>query len=383
MSLRTTLKSLIYRPEGTTGLRERLANSRAKITSAQKPDPVLDVIEEGRRLLQASRAAYAIADVGIDPNPEKTSTQDAAWEHFRGPLLQTVPATPQGCVEMARYAIEFQDFQGVDLDTELLAILGLIARSPLLATADFGTDRHIAELASKFCTAYREHAEVDRAVMAGELSEAEWNGPYDAVVAQAKELAAATPTTLAGVALKCLGPVGIQAWQFGANDDPAELDQYERIAAEVQAAILGGTHTPILPGASSQSRLSPTRQWAVEQAAKVSLTGLDILQLHNLYGLFSDAADRWSAAACVPWAHQNPESPFHTLTAGGETVEREEQRAAEIRNRIVAEIRTKEPTGSLEHGWRLAILIRHELLCEGSLRHAPELRAEITKAWGG
>lgn len=132
MSLRTTLKSLIYRPEGTIGLRERLANSRAKITSAQKPDPVLDVIEEGRRLLQASRAAYAVADDGLDPNPEKGRAQDAAWEHFRGPLLQTVPATPQGCIELARYAIEFQDFQGVDLDAELLAILGLIARSPLL-----------------------------------------------------------------------------------------------------------------------------------------------------------------------------------------------------------------------------------------------------------
>lgn len=123
----------LIRPTATkTSLRHRLDSGRAKVVPFKRTDPVFAVIEMGRQLLRASRDAHAIPDVGLDPNPAKTRTQDAVWTHFRGPLLRTVPTTAAGCADLARYAAEFHDFQGVDLDEELLAILGLIARSPLL-----------------------------------------------------------------------------------------------------------------------------------------------------------------------------------------------------------------------------------------------------------
>ncbi|MCJ2073394.1 hypothetical protein MKK75_32200 [Methylobacterium sp. J-030] len=41
------------------------------------------------------------------------------------------------------------------------------------------------------------------------------------------------------------------------------------------------------------------------------------------------------------------------------------------------------PRTDRERDRRLEALVRHELLCGGSLHHAPELRTEIAKAWGG
>ena len=99
---------------------------------APQPDPVSAVIAEGRRLLQASRDAYAIPDIGFDPDPAREEAQDAVWAHFRGPLLQTVPTTARGCAELARFVAEFREFQDVDLGDEVMPILALIARSPLL-----------------------------------------------------------------------------------------------------------------------------------------------------------------------------------------------------------------------------------------------------------
>ncbi|SDO59797.1 hypothetical protein SAMN05216360_12927 [Methylobacterium phyllostachyos] len=227
---------------------------------------------------------------------------------------------------------------------------------------------------------------------------AEANDTFDAIGAELERISKAiwrTPArTPLGLAVKARATL-VMVFVSGQYERDSHLGEGEDLTEQATRALIEaccmlagvdwkgqplgedaaeGPPRPVVP---------PVRAWAIEQAAKVNLSGLDILQLHNLYGLFAGAADTWSAATCVPWARQSPESPFHTLTAGGETVEREEQRAAEVRDRIVAEIRTKIPTGSLEHGWRLEILIRHEMLCEGSLQHAPDLRAEIAKAWGG
>jgi hypothetical protein len=43
-----------------------------------------------------------------------------------------VPTTARGCADLAQYAGEFREFQGVELGDELAAILANIARSPML-----------------------------------------------------------------------------------------------------------------------------------------------------------------------------------------------------------------------------------------------------------
>lgn len=132
MSSSNTLVELARPDVPSASLRGRLDAGRSKVVAFKRQDPATAVIEKGRRLLQASRDAYAIPDLGLDPHPAKVCAQDAVWAHFRGPLAQTVPTTAKGCAELARYVIEFHDFQEVDLGDELMPILGLIARSPLL-----------------------------------------------------------------------------------------------------------------------------------------------------------------------------------------------------------------------------------------------------------
>ncbi|WP_342111767.1 hypothetical protein [Methylobacterium sp. SI9] len=132
----------------------------------------------------------------------------------------------------------------------------------------------------------------------------------------------------------------------------------------------------------SRPALSRDRAWAVAQASAVDLSALTILQLHNLYVRFSSVADIWCATSSLPWASDKSANPFRDLNAAGHIAEREEERASEIRSRLVAEIRARVPAGDFERNWRLETLIQYELLCEASLQHAPELRAEINKAWG-
>jgi hypothetical protein len=125
------LSNLFRRDTAASRLRERAAELQARIPAKIQPDPVLLVVEEGRRLLAASREAFRLPDVGLDPHPDREAAQDAVWAHFRGALSSTVPTTAHGCSELARYAGEFREFQGVELGDELAAILANIARSPM------------------------------------------------------------------------------------------------------------------------------------------------------------------------------------------------------------------------------------------------------------
>lgn len=131
MPFATSLKKLIRRDTAASSLRERAAELQARIPAGAQPDPVLAAVEEGRRLLAASREALRLPDIGLDPHPDREAAQDAVWAHFRGPISSTVPTTARGCAELARYAGEFREFQGVELGDELAAILANIARSPM------------------------------------------------------------------------------------------------------------------------------------------------------------------------------------------------------------------------------------------------------------
>ncbi|MCJ2054752.1 hypothetical protein [Methylobacterium sp. J-070] len=137
------------------------------------------------------------------------------------------------------------------------------------------------------------------------------------------------------------------------------------------------------PAAPSQSKYEADCAWAKAQAAAVDLSGLTLLQLHNLFGCYAAAADTWLTSSDEPWLQQDPDSPWRDPNAAGRLVDREQNRAAWIRERVVDELRSRKPATDAERDYRLQTLIRNEIMCEGNLRHAPDLRAEIANAWGG
>ena len=95
------------------------------------PDPILPVIEEGRRLLAVCRAEYAIPDPGTEPRQERLDAHSATFAHWRGPLRQTVPTSARGCTELARYVSEFQAIHELADEDDLLPLFASIARSPV------------------------------------------------------------------------------------------------------------------------------------------------------------------------------------------------------------------------------------------------------------
>ena len=101
-----------------------------------RPDPVFALIEEACRLTAEHRRLNAAAARLPDSDPAwgaEHEAHDAMWEHVRGVLLKTVPATAAGCVALARFASEFTKDQGVPLEYESNdPVLDLIARSPAL-----------------------------------------------------------------------------------------------------------------------------------------------------------------------------------------------------------------------------------------------------------
>lgn len=115
----------------------------------------------------------------------------------------------------------------------------------------------------------------------------------------------------------------------------------------------------------------------------MDLSGLSMLQLANLFESFIAAADEWLSLGAEPWLEQDGKSPYRAPNPAGRIVDREQDRAAEIRTRIVEEMRNRAPATDSERDRRLEALIRYELLCECTLSHSPELRAKIAKAWGG
>lgn len=133
---------------------------------------------------------------------------------------------------------------------------------------------------------------------------------------------------------------------------------------------------------STRGTLTTDREWAVTQAAAIDLSSLTILELNSLYDRFAGVADGWLAVSSQPWARASADGQCHVSTAGGRIVDREQDRAGEIRNRIAEEMRLRAPADDLERNMRLETLIQFELLCEISLKHNPELRAEIAQAWG-
>ena len=356
-----------------------------------EPDPVLAAIAASRRV-ETDMDAFARGVEGRPMTDAEALREDwltAAQTATREDVWTTAPTTPAGLRALVEYA-RFQAGLTYGADWEaharrdpfgeiFLALAKVIEARPVI---DFGPDEAIAKLADEFCQAYRCNGLTDRAMMAGTGTEAEWKPHHEATVALSKKLEATKPTTLVGMALKCLAPVAFIAWQLSSHDDPAARDYEDRIAAELDAAISSDSLAPILPSPAAHGTLTPDRAWAVAQASALDLSGLPVMHLHNLFESFAEAADQWLSLAHQPWADDTANSEFRRPNAAGRIIDREQDRAGEIRSRIAEEIRSRTPSSANEHDWRLETLIRYEIMCEGSLRHAPELRAEIAKAWG-
>lgn len=111
---------------------ESLASDLLRIDPAEiegEPDPILEQIAEGRRLMALAKVAEAAPqDPGsFDPPDEFTEAQEAAWAFFRGPLLYDPPINGPGCQALAQFALDFIESQGGDFDEDGPAILRLIA----------------------------------------------------------------------------------------------------------------------------------------------------------------------------------------------------------------------------------------------------------------
>lgn len=111
-----------------------LTGARSNIVEP-RPDPVHAVIEEGERLLSEWLAVLKTAAAARDEDPSHRLSEaalDAVWKHWREQVLTTVPRTAEGCRALARHAVAFTDKGGANLAGDATALLGLIARSPLL-----------------------------------------------------------------------------------------------------------------------------------------------------------------------------------------------------------------------------------------------------------
>lgn len=111
---------------------------------------------------------------------------------------------------------------------------------------------------------------------------------------------------------------------------------------------------------------------------------LSILQLSNLYDRFARAADFWNDAVHLPWAIVGGQtSRFRDVNAAGEIMDDEGDRAGRLRDAVAQEIADRDlPENQSDQDHQLEARIRHELACNGSLRHAPTLIMDITESWG-
>lgn len=109
----------------------------AALFDAGNTDPVLAVIEEGRRLLAFSDALHALParetpEAEKLAEDERTAALRALYAYCDEHILKTTPLTAVGCRELARFANEYAESSGLPISDDEQAIVRLIAASPLL-----------------------------------------------------------------------------------------------------------------------------------------------------------------------------------------------------------------------------------------------------------
>ena len=438
MSLRASLKNLIRR-DPAAGLRERAATLRAsvgrgRVEAAPLPAPGS---AEAKAAFAAACREHSVRTNPADGWPRLERDGGQVWTRDAlGKAMDGGEITPAEYARLYPLASERElliETAGHDLNLGSLFALAYAEEYPVtlpstpsleqdaasaLASEDPAGDALLLQLGRQFDAAQaREMAAIKASSDAEERDpsgvappdfEAEASKAGDMAAAIAAQIAELPASTAAGfkVKVRALAHYQPHAFKRGLEelpdpdqllshslwrdaqgeavpvDDPAGRDHDERIAAEFDAALMSGSLSPILPSPAAHDALTPDRAWAVAQASAVDLSALPVVHLHNLFERFAEAADQWLSLAHQPWADDVADSEFRRPNAAGRIIDREQDRAGEIRSRIAEEIRGRTPSSVNEHDWRLETLIRYEIMCEGSLRNAPELRAEIAKAWG-
>lgn len=340
------------------------------------------IVREGLRLELERLHRIALAEYARKVGPDATeATRARVRRELRLPLFEA--ASPNGDAEILAL--------GLDLDAAH-------ARWRAATPAYWAAQKHVTEAC--------ERAKA-RGGSAYAADVAAWNAPgireaddlFETIGGELERISKAiwrtparTPLGLAVKARATLVMVFISGQyerdrHLGEGEDLTEQATRALIEACCTLAGVDWTGRPIgedeAPATTSQSEFEADCAWAKAQAAAIDLSGLSVLQLANLFENFTKAADDWLNLDGEPWLEQGPDSPYRAPNTAGRLVEREQNRAAWIRDSIVGQLRSRTTATDSERDRRLEALIRHELLCEGGLHHAPELRAEITKSWGG
>ena len=336
------------------------------------------IVREGLRLELERLHRIALAEYARKVGPDTTeATRARVRGELRLPLFEA--ASPNGDAEILAL--------GLDLDA---AHARWRAATPGYSAAQ----KHVAQACERAkARGGSAHAASAAAWKAPGIGEA--NDTFDAIGADLERISKAiwrTPArTPLGLALKARATLTMvfvsgqyeRDSHLGEDEDLTEQATRALIKACCSLAGVDWTGRPAganeAPADKSRSEFEADCVWAKAQAAAVDRSGLTVLQLHNLFGCYAAAADTWLSSSDEPWLHESTDGSHR---APGRLVDREQNRAAWIRERVVGELRGRKPATDTERVYRLE-LIRHEMLCEGNLRHAPAVLAEIAEAWGG
>ncbi|MCJ2137272.1 hypothetical protein MKK69_25045 [Methylobacterium sp. J-026] len=340
------------------------------------------IVREGLRLELERLHRIALAEYARKVGPDATEAKrNRVRRELRLAVFESAP--PNGDAEIL--------VLGMDLDA-------VHARWRAAAPAYWAAQKHVAQARER---AKAHGGSVTRA------TEAAWSVPaigeasdlFDEIGSELERISKAiwrTPArTPLGLAVKARATL-VMVFLSGQYERDSHLGEDEDLTEQAARALIEACCTlagvdwkgqPIGEDEAStptpQSEFEADCAWAKAQAAAVDLSGLSMLQLANLFESFVKAADDWLSLDGEPWLEESPNSSFRVPNAAGRLIDREQNRAAWIRDRIAKEMQERTPLTDTERNRRLEALIRYELLCEGGLHNAPELRAEIAKAWGG
>ena len=393
-------------------------------------DPILPMIKEGRRLLRAYLEAHETIPqdpTTLDPPEEWGAAGRVLWSHVDHVLLKTVPRTAAGCRELARFADEYFEANEVPISDDEMAVLRLIAQSPLLELPVGGADAELLALGREFdalhaewllaCVASRA-AEEKAAALSSDLEQRKgWTAReiYEAALAQPgvfeameaghemnvriekvmTSIRALPARTLDGLAVKARAAIpGI--WTSGQYQEDAGLGDDEdwtelnaRAVIDECLSLAGvdwkGRHwRPVgteqakcaTPATSDQPIITPRAS-----AESVALSSLGLNDLCVFYEKLGAARALWGGAMCEPLAEEQRSSQgFVVRTGYGELAEFEDSRAGFLMDRIAGEVSSRSATSNADRNSLLGLRIQHELACEGRILDAG-LLSDIAQAW--
>lgn len=337
--------------------------SAARVFGRAKPDADLATIEPSVFALRDQwRAACATVNAGGHSDAEVdrlTVLATAAEEALIAAPVQT--AAELACkVEALRQHISVDSLDaGLPHDSvlaicrgvELLACTAKTSQHSTVQAGPRGTDPILQAIDDHRAAFDAANSTVGMTDEAAEEAFWRWQRIY-------KALQAVTPTT----------PQGVCALA-------AHLRQFLKDGQnEIGTTFVDEAFTTLL---NAIDRFSATGEPSNHRLAMFDLTGLDTRALDRMFDAYAAVSKSWNALGCLPF-----------IRAGGsgigsvwEYIDREAVRCALERDRISAELRSRQPQNDEERDMLLSARIKDELMCEGQIIDR-DLLLEAVKAWG-